>query len=283
MIRLADPEYSYEQTLQLCLDGITGNPDLHHRVTNAEEILLSARDSYFALANSGRLYTNPPITSAMGDMHVIANISKSELVNLYGTYFRDSEKPGRVIYNALMLAANEKCPYCGGIGRPRNLDHYLPKANFPQFSVLPWNLVPACRDCNMEDKTTTYATIAGDQIIQPYLDDSKFFDEQWIKATYHPKTPDNEGFLEYFVEPPNEWSDTDKQRCEKHFTEFNLAVRYSIEAGSELVYVEPDWLEVHQGLLSKDFFINTCQKVIQRSPFINHWKRVMYQALINSV
>jgi hypothetical protein len=82
-------------------------------------------------------------------------------------YFVPEEKPARTIYDSLLNSAKEKCPFCGGIGTPRNLDHFLPKAHFPQFSVLPRNLIPACRDCNMDGKGHAFATNAEDQIILP--------------------------------------------------------------------------------------------------------------------
>jgi len=39
------------------------------------------------------------------------------------------------------------CPYCA-IDTPSAFDHYLCRANFPEFSVLSDNLVPACSVCN---------------------------------------------------------------------------------------------------------------------------------------
>jgi 5-methylcytosine-specific restriction endonuclease McrA len=39
------------------------------------------------------------------------------------------------------------CQYCG-IQKPNTIDHYLPKSDFPEFSVLALNLIPCCGDCN---------------------------------------------------------------------------------------------------------------------------------------
>lgn len=41
------------------------------------------------------------------------------------------------------------CPYCG-ISRPDTLDHYIPKASFPEFAVYPNNLIPCCGACNRQ-------------------------------------------------------------------------------------------------------------------------------------
>ncbi|MCM4085154.1 HNH endonuclease [Paractinoplanes hotanensis] len=47
----------------------------------------------------------------------------------------------------LSLARAGRCPMCDG-GPVATLDHYLPKSVFPEFSVMPKNLVPVCYRCN---------------------------------------------------------------------------------------------------------------------------------------
>jgi hypothetical protein len=63
------------------------------------------------------------------------------------------------------------CPSCGEPGRPRTLDHYLPKDIFPEFSVLLLNLTPMCDWCQGE-KLADYITEDGQKrYIHPYFDD----------------------------------------------------------------------------------------------------------------
>jgi len=63
------------------------------------------------------------------------------------------------------------CPSCGEPGRPRTLDHYLPKDIFPELSVLLLNLTPMCDWCQGE-KLTDYVTEDGQKrYIHPYFDD----------------------------------------------------------------------------------------------------------------
>jgi 5-methylcytosine-specific restriction endonuclease McrA len=62
------------------------------------------------------------------------------------------------------------CPMCGSpsIG---TLDHYLPKEDYPEFSVLPSNLLPACSLCNSGAKGRTYkGALSGERFIHPYFD-----------------------------------------------------------------------------------------------------------------
>ncbi|MFY0677879.1 MAG: HNH endonuclease [Neptuniibacter sp.] len=285
MIRMDDPEFSYHKTLKKCKKGITGNNSLKERVTSALPTLKRKGKNYLNCAQTGELFTiKPTLPQRKEDPVVIKELKKSELVNLYETYFRAKKKPARVIYDSLMTSANEKCPFCGGIGRPKNLDHFLPKAFYPQFSVLPHNLIPACRDCNMDGKGDDYPKTKSEQIIHPYLEQLHFFDEQWIFATYTPEIDSEPANLKYFVQAPEGWSDDDKRRVEMHFDAFDLAVRYSKEANARLVTLLPQ-VEKLKGLeLTMDQIKFTMiEEGRKAAPFPNHWEYVMYDALLNDL
>ncbi len=62
------------------------------------------------------------------------------------------------------------CPSCGELGRPRTLDHYLPKKSFPELSFTLVNLTPMCDWCQGE-KGIEYIQ-GGEKIyLHPYYDD----------------------------------------------------------------------------------------------------------------
>jgi hypothetical protein len=57
-------------------------------------------------------------------------------------------KPMKVLRgNILNRVCVARCPFCG-IGESSTIDHYLPKEQYPEFSVFPRNLVPSCSVCN---------------------------------------------------------------------------------------------------------------------------------------
>ncbi len=76
---------------------------------------------------------------------------KSSLLKLYSSQ-RKPLKELRVV-----LTTNERnerdnlCPNCT-IGEVASLDHFIPKDEFPEFSVNPINLVPCCSTCNSKKK-----------------------------------------------------------------------------------------------------------------------------------
>lgn len=288
MMKLDKPKFSIAEVIDICSKGIKGNPSLVNSLLGNLHRCKIDEFGYVEHAKHGDLYRIVPLPGPRGkDLIVlpehqeIDGMYKSDFIKLYESYFRNQDKPGREIYDSLMVAAEEKCPYCGGIGRPRNLDHYLPKAHYPQFSILPVNLVPSCRDCNMDGKGEDYAKSEVEQVIHPYLDDERYFNEQWLYAHYLPGNDTEPGVIEYFVSPPVHWEDTQKKRVEKHFKDFDLGLRFSKEAGPRLVTFLAQYQALLNVLVDKRTSKNIIfQKVIDVSPFVNHWEKVMCQALM---
>ena len=69
------------------------------------------------------------------------------------------------------------CPMCGSMHRG-TLDHVLPKADWPEFSILIKNLVPACK-CN-QMKGNVLPQNSNMRILHPYFD--KILSERLISA-----------------------------------------------------------------------------------------------------
>ena len=275
MRKLVPPSISTMEAFNQCKMGI-GTINLRNRVEAAIEEFSQIAALYEEQATRGELFTIIPLPKHIDEnIIVLAGLTKKELINLYEYYLRDTSKPGRAIYDSLMLAANEKCPFCGGIGRPRNLDHFMPKAFFPQFSTVPVNLIPACRDCNMDGKGQNFAIAANEQIIHPYLDNERFFIEQWVYARVIPEDPCS---IEYFVNAPEHWNSVDQKRVNTHFHNFDLARRYSIQAAEELTTLIGQRRGYMKQLSSVDFG-QFLESYLDSPLFINHWKRVMYQCL----
>lgn len=283
MLKLPNPQFSFIQSIEDCISGITGNDSLQQKLTSTKEQLASLEPVYLSNGRVGTLHSFPSVTSAgTANTNVICDLTKSELIKIYDQYFVPEKKPARRIYDQLMNSAEEKCPFCGGIGTPRTLDHFLPKAHFPQFSVLPMNLVPSCRDCNMDEKGHEIPTRTEDQIIHPYVDHDRFFYEQWIFACYHVGLNNEPGEFEYYVSPPQIWNDIDKQRVQRHFNEFNLEKRYSIKAAAVLNTVLMQINRLNEiGLDRNDVKSTILQPGIDAAPFKNHWQTSMYQSLID--
>ncbi|WP_439504025.1 hypothetical protein [Methylophaga sp.] len=283
MMSLSKPTYAFIEVINHCENGITGNNILRTKFRNSISALITLENDYQTAGLTANLHTmNVVDTAANADPVVLGELTKSEFNKLYTQYFAGPDKPARVIYDKILNSARESCPFCGGIGTPSNLDHFLPQAYFPQFSILAINLVPACKDCNMEYKRHVYPLVAQEQFLQPYLDQPHFYDMQWVFAKYHGDLTGDPGHFEYFVSPPEHWSETDKLRVEKHFNDFDIAVRYAKQAATLLrVVLSQINKNINKGVPENEIIDHLLMPGVEEFDFINHWQRPMYQALIN--
>ncbi|MBN3472019.1 hypothetical protein G0D98_27310 [Pseudomonas savastanoi pv. phaseolicola] len=92
--------------------------------------------------------------------------------SLIGLYEPDE---GKYPYNELeKLRKKNKllaCPVCGELGRPRTLDHCLPKTTYPEFAINLLNLVPACDWCQGEKLADFQNEVGTRSFLHPYYDD----------------------------------------------------------------------------------------------------------------
>ena len=219
-------------------------------------------------AISTNLYTYPTHTNVHG------SISKSDMKILYNQNMVKNKR-GKKVYDKLMsLAPLSRCPFCG-IGSVSTLDHYLPKAEFPTFSVLPYNLVASCKDCNT-GKLASYARTQGAQTLHPYYDN--YTSEQWLFARVIHSSPAS---IEFYVNAPTYWNQVDKDRVQSHFDNYKLSKRFSIEASNELSDLREEFI-LHNStpIIIQQELQKKTRTYISR--YKNSWETAMFQALSQS-
>lgn len=173
---LASPTDTLADVLALCL-GATTDPNLHGRLTAITADLAMAGATYEANAAAASLNLVPRVRS-------VGAVTKPELTGLYEAHLSSTEGAARAIYNRIRNAApNNRCPLCG-VGNVAHCDHHLPKSRYPDLSILPINLVPACHFCN-DKKRAKYPATAGQQTFHPYFDKHLLADA-WVRATLNP-------------------------------------------------------------------------------------------------
>lgn len=280
MKRLAKPRHSMGQAIDACAAGIILDTELRDTVCRERKSLIEHEEQYVKLGTGGLLYTIAPISSHLDDVLVVGDLTKANLKSLYSQFFVPAKKPGRKIYDALMLAASEQCPFCGGIGQPTNLDHFLPKDHFPQYSVLPYNLVPSCRDCNMGAKGAGFATAESNQPIHPYVDKDCFFVDRWITCHYSAVDLHDAGTFIFHVEPPEHWDEVNKARARSHFSDFQIARRYGLQAAELLGTVLAQVRNLRALKISMQEVVEAIiMPAVDEAPFVNHWRTGMHLAL----
>lgn len=276
-----------KQKLQNCLYTFLLNSiDYDNKALNQDLHLISRRNLK---------ETFPVLPIYKNDCSNNSKISLENIKDLYEFQMVPEKKPARKYYDKIMsLAPSKICPFCG-FGEVSTLDHYLPKAKFPIYSVLPYNLIPACKDCNKK-KLADFPNNKNEQTIHPYYDD--FSNDQWIYAKVIKGTLLSMNFtvvapspgaitvrkvqikssgIEFYVNSPSHWDSTDKKRVEAHFKNFLLNERFPVQATTILA--------MHQYKFSRYQNPNTIRVALReeansyRSISLNSWQYALFQAL----
>ncbi|WP_394293633.1 HNH endonuclease [Aeromonas rivipollensis] len=268
-----DPRIVY----QTCIDSVS-DEDLRNRLNTVANNIGVAAAHYQQRATAKELYTFLP-NNRKNDELALGAVTKRELKGVYSNHMVTKTKPAREIYDFLLSRAPlSRCPFCG-IGIVSTLDHYLPKSAYPQFSVLPINLVPSCKDCNT-GKSDSVATTAGAQSLHPYFDHQYFIHDQWLFAEVIHTTP---ATICFYVQAPNYWDNISKARVHTHFRDFKLASRYSVEAGNQIACLRGT-LSSYRDILGLDGVKQhlTIEVQAYAQQHRNSWQTAMFQALSDS-
>lgn len=146
--------------------------------------------------------------------------SKSSIVNLRAEIIENNN--GEVYI---------ECPICG-FRETTDLDHYMPRQLFPEFSIHPYNLIPTCHECN-NDKSIKWCESTGQKkrlIFNAYYDtptNEPLFD---VRLTITNKIPNIILTLKAFDEPVKE----ETRIALSTIKELNLLPIFNIEINKRL-------------------------------------------------
>jgi 5-methylcytosine-specific restriction endonuclease McrA len=219
------PSIDISDVFAACV-AATADPDVRNRLNSIRSNLVATAASYHELAKAKSLHLMPRATS-------VGLLSKDELISLYSEHLSATKGTARAIYDQIKNAApNKKCPLCG-VGTVAHLDHHLPKAKYPDLSIVPSNLVPACHFCN-DAKKARFPRNAEEQTFHPYYDEH-LLNAQWIVASLDHGPPPA---LFFSPSPPSTWPLIDQRRVARHFTVCGLATTFTSNANDELTPIK---------------------------------------------
>jgi len=171
------------------------------------------------------------------------------------------------------------CQYCG-IRKPISFDHYLPISDYPEFGVLPINLIPCCLECNGKKKSYWKENDVR-SIINFYLDNIEDRQFLFAKINFRNNIPS----LKFYLRNPGNNIDSELfQTIEYHFYRLELLNLYKSESSDELDEIIQKlkiYVKLTDNVKLKDMF--TEDKVRLEIQFgINYWKAVMLNAMAKS-
>lgn len=251
--------------LATCIGGVR-DQHLAARLRLAEPQLVAAAAGYDQLARAQGLHL-------VGQVQGVAGVGSAELQALYAGQMGATRGAARRVYDAIRNAPpNGKCPLCG-VGTVSGLDHHLPKSRYPDLSVCPSNLVPACDPCNRA-KLASFPATAGEQTIHPYFDD--FTQEQWIFARLDAAvTP----VLVFRVDAPAHWPEVRRERARRHFDVVGLGRTYTSNANDDLMTLRGHLATVAASKGAPGVAAYLADERARHSARLNSWQHATYQTL----
>lgn len=221
MIPINKPIFTTKEVFESCIDKVR-NAAHKKNLENCITDVINCAIDFDSKFPQNEIYLIPQTQV------VVAPIGKLEMVGVYSNGMLPSSMPGRKYYDKIMASAVDKvCPLCS-VREADTIDHYLPKARYPIFSVTPINLVPACTVCNT-DKKISFPTSNVTQTLHPYYDNVNYIN--WIKAKVLQTSP---VAFDFYPDPPNYWNTILKDRVANHFNAYNLNEVFSSNANRRL-------------------------------------------------
>lgn len=116
-----------------------------------------------------KIYDDYDNASGVGEGLDFSGLAADLLEALHDGYTKTYSKGALKHIRSVLMSQAKRCPICG-IGPAKELDHYLPRADYRALSIYVRNLVPICHDCNNSKKK--HGTGAADKrFIHAYFDE----------------------------------------------------------------------------------------------------------------
>lgn len=204
------------------------------------------------------------------------------LLHCYEGKQKELEKIKIIIKESQVSVYKIVCAYCS-IDSASSFDHYLPQSDYPEFSVMPLNLIPSCSVCN-SFKGDDWKDSTSRIFINYYLDD--FLSYRFIKMEINKS---NVGLYTVQAVPhrPVGMSISDYNIVESHFGNLRLGERFrrqgSVELGTAISTIKN--VKDVIGIKSKVILKNLLRQQQHSSELefgINSFKGNFYKALSES-
>lgn len=147
---------------------------------------------------------------------------KADLENCYSSSTASFGEIVKQIRTSQHRDLQGTCQYCG-IQKPNTIDHYLPQADFPEFSVLALNLLPCCNDCNTK-KNNYWLDNGFRGIINFYIDNLPQIQFLFCDITFD--TTSEIPNISYRLDIPTTINPRLRTIITNHFTRLDLCNKY---------------------------------------------------------
>jgi 5-methylcytosine-specific restriction endonuclease McrA len=181
------------------------------------------------------------------------------------------------IYNNQENHIAFECQYCTIGSSEESFDHYLPKEDFPEFSVLSNNLIPSCSKCNSLKKTRWKDTGLTRNIINYYYDVLPAQQYLFCTIIYRRGTP----IIDYSLNNPGGINPNLFRIITRHYERLNLIERFKKNTNNEVTNIINSLTPLvtsHSLAQASNYLLNDV--IVMKSSFgNNYWKAILKEKL----
>ncbi|MDM9628480.1 hypothetical protein QTL95_21520 [Rhizobium sp. S152] len=165
------------------------------------------------------------------------------------------------------------CPYCTLDSNP-DLDHYLPKEEFPEFALHGRNLIYICATCNRKKSKFYKAAPGGERLfIHPAFEPTSLQSVLSVTLKYRHRAV----AAKYEIDINASISEAEKDQLKRHFNRLGLSQRYGTRAQNSLTALKED-LAQHDEATVRRTLDHKIQGSLVGEP-INGWYTALYRAV----
>ncbi len=210
------------------------------------------------------------------DAHGYVDLQKSDLVSLYSFKSAIVQELKSVLTTDENNRILNTCQNCT-INSINSFDHFLPKGEFPEFSMNPLNLFPSCTECNSKKGTQWRDDLGNRTFLNLYLDilpseryliTDLTFEDNVVKVDFSLENPGIDAVL--------------FDRISNHYNQLNLLYRFRLES-DKIITELINTVKPANEILSKDQIVSITLETERKNRGVfgsNYWKSLLKEDLI---
>lgn len=169
------------------------------------------------------------------------------------------------------------CLHCY-MNEANTFDHFLPKGEYPQFSVHPKNLIPSCSNCNSK-KSVNWKNGSTSLFVNIYLDNIPNLQFLFCNVIATP----NAFKVNFYVQNSNGINADLYSVIDSHFDRLKICKRLNKFSNNAITELVNDYMPYRGGRLNE--YVNQVNNSLVHhiNAFgVNYWKNVLKSSLVSS-
>ncbi|SIT13307.1 hypothetical protein SAMN05421786_106130 [Chryseobacterium ureilyticum] len=204
---------------------------------------------------------------------------KDCLINLYQYKSAIIKKLKKKILDSQIITINATCQYCT-LNSVNSLDHFIPKGDFPEFSVNPLNLFPCCSECNSKKSKYVFNGVES-LFLNLYLD--KLPSKKYLKADFD--FSDDIPLVTFNLYNPEDIGASLHKTISNHYGRLDLLERMRLKSNeviTEIIKPIKGYYRFNKDIEEIKKFLREEEIEIQEAYGFNYWKSVLRLSLIEN-